>query len=415
MRQPLIVGLVVLLIGGMMITASAQTPLPTESPDDELTIRIWWPDEIYPFENEDALDELNDLIAEFNRSTPQYNVTVRVKPHQGSGSIINTLEAAHPIAPNALPDMVLLSRVDMIQAARSGLIRQLEDWVPDTLRLDLLPNVINLGTLDNILYGLPYALNLYHMTYHPPEGEDVPEEVAVDFQSILATEYPFLMPGAPIEQGVANKTVLAQYLSAGGRLVDDAEIAILDQEPLLDVLAFYEEAVQNGVLSAEVLDYGTPQDYWEDYLASDMPLAMTDSTLYLQDASAQHQILPIPNIDGRNLVILDGWMWVLTTTNPDQQMGVLQFVEWIMSAETHADFTQTFGILPSRRRALRIWSDTAYVAQIEVWMRDSILLPIASPNRLAAELIQQAWSEVLNGMTHQEAAENALNALSANN
>ena len=331
----------IVLLLGILLTSTAlpltaqdggadDSPTPT-SPPPVAVIRVWWSDALYPLADESVEEILREQIDAFNREHSDLNAEFRLKPTLGTGSILTTLLAAVPVAPSAIPDLVLLRRNDLVQAVRGGVVRPIDNWLPDTLRSPLLPNVINLGLVDGILYGFPYTITVQHTAY----DVDVLEQSPETFEDILANSQRLLLPGAPVIGNEVNDTVLAQYLSAGGRLVDGSNVPTLDQEPLLEVLNFYADGLESGIFAEDVLSYTQIADYWARTDQSTPALAIVNSALYLENGDTPSlAIAPIPTIDGKTLVIINGWVWALTTDNPDQQRHALEFLEWIMGGRS---------------------------------------------------------------------------------
>lgn len=404
----LIAGLAALMISPLEAQQPTSTPLPQAG---KLVIRVWWPDSLYALDDQAVIKVLEDQIEAFNRANDQYSVNVRLKKQEGQGSILSTLIAAQPVASSALPDLVILHQNDLVQAAREGVIRAIDDWAPDALRTDLLPNTLALGDVDGKLYGLPYAISLQHMLYQTALFRQPP----LSFEAVLESERRFLLPGMPPANQEVNSVLAAQYLAAGGRLVDDAGVPTLDQEPLLEVLAFYAEGIRAGIFSNEILTFSQPLDYWQRLKQGDNPLAVVNSTLYLQNIEDTEGLAfsPLPTPDGQGALVLSGWLWALTATDPAQQDGALAFLRWMMDAEAQADYTQAFGVLPSRRRALRIWTESDYLTQVEDWLSRSIIIPASQRNNAAAAQLQAAFEAVIGGVTAEEAARQALSGLSS--
>jgi ABC-type glycerol-3-phosphate transport system substrate-binding protein len=107
-------------------------------------------------------------------------------------------------------------------------------------------------------------------------------------------------------------------------------------------------------------------------------------------------------------------MWILTTGDPDQKNGALEFLKWMMRADQQAEFSESIGILPSLAPALRIWSNDTYTRQITAWLPESIVLPVDQRNNPAAVQLQAAFVAVLNGVSADEAVETALKNLTTN-
>jgi len=401
-------GLLILIMVMSVAVVNAQVP----PNNDELTIRVWWSDGLYDENNEDAIELLDELVTAFNRSNPDYNVEVRIKLADGEGSLISTLIAARPVAPSVVPDLVLLDRGDLVQAVRGGAVQQIDDWTPDELRTTLLEQVLRLGEVDSLLYGVPYAIQLQHGIYRTEDFETAP----LTFQDILDAESRFWIPNMPTGENATSDILILQYLSAGGRLVDNDGLATLDQEPLLDVLAFYEEALAEGVITLESINFGVPQTYWNRFLNENVPLTIIDSTTFIQSSEDDMQdftIIPVPTISERSVTALNGWVWALTTSNDSARDGALAFLEWIMGTENQANYTETFGVLPTNQRAIRLWDNTTYTEQLEAWVSAARIIPLEQRNNAAGVALQAAYQAVLDGATHEDAAENAINSLSS--
>ncbi|HLY28330.1 MAG TPA: hypothetical protein VKQ72_18425, partial [Aggregatilineales bacterium] len=76
-----------------------------------LTIRIWWPSEVYPEAGSSAATILQSQLDSYRQNSGQ-NIEVRVKPSDGVGGIFQTLRSGNVAAPAAMPDLVLLQRSD---------------------------------------------------------------------------------------------------------------------------------------------------------------------------------------------------------------------------------------------------------------------------------------------------------------
>jgi ABC-type glycerol-3-phosphate transport system substrate-binding protein len=384
------------------------------APQGEITLRVWWVEAMYPFDNDSARGILEAQIAEFNQANDDIEVILRLKATTGDGALVTTIVAAQPVAPNAIPDLILIPRNDLFRASRSNLVQPLEDWIPASLQNDIPANVLALGRVGDTLYGLPYSISLEHSVYDSAILAARPE---MDFEALLRQQQSLLFPGQPMPSQAVNDLLLAQYLALGGRLQDQNATPLLDEAALLAVLTFYSQGAQAGLFSAEVTSYPNAQGYWSRLAQGEVKLGVADSSIYLRNANRRLPltITSLPSSTTQELVILDGWVWALTTSNPDQQMAALQWVEWLMNAENQADFTQAFGILPSRLRALRLWSSESAIATYIPWLETALILPLEQRNNSAALALQQAFESVLTGVAPQEAAQAALDGLQSAN
>jgi ABC-type glycerol-3-phosphate transport system substrate-binding protein len=239
-----------------------------------------------------------------------------------------------------------MRRADMLTAATEGLIVPLDDWIPaDLVGSELLPGTRALGEIDSALYGIPYALNLYHSVYRASVFEEPP----LSFDDVLTQEPVYLFPAgtAPV-----NWTLLLQYRAAGGKLVNEDGAPALDRDPLVAVLNYYERGVEEGLFSPALLQYTRFDEYWNRFASAEANLIGVDSVTYLAHKNTVQNVglAPIPTLGGNPITALDGWMWVVTTNDPDRQQQALVFLSWMMQISKQSSYTEAFGILPSQQR-----------------------------------------------------------------
>ena len=391
--------------GASALAATPATPSAQATPA-RTVIRVWWPDELYPQTAGEAEDLLLDQFEAFRLTYTSYDLDLRRKRTSGMGGIMPSLRTAGPVAPGALPDLTLMRRTDMLVAATEGLIVPLDSWLPSDLVGDLLPGTQSLGTIDGALYGVPYALNLYHSIYRASMVEEPP----VSFDDVLAQEQVYLFPaGTP----PVSWTLLLQYLAAGGRLADADGSPVLDREPLVAVLSYYERGVEKGLFNSTLLQYTRFDDYWNRFASAEAHLIDVDSITYLAHKNAVPSVglIPLPTLGGTPFTALDGWMWVVTTSDPDRQQQALVFLSWLMRISQQSSFTEAFGILPSQQRALRLWNDEAYAEFVRSLIELAESIPLVQRNDAASLALQTALVDVLGGASAETTADHALAAL----
>lgn len=396
---------------GALREPARQAPL-TPSPQptrDPLRIQLWWPDELYPKNDPEAERVLLDQFDGFRRTYATYNLDVRRKRASGLGGILPTLRTALAVAPRAAPDLTLMRRSDMIAAATEGLIVPLEEWLPADILTGLAPGARALGEIDGVLYGLPYVLNIYHVVYRL----SVFDAPLLTFDDVLERQPEYLFPAGTGAGTLVGWTVLLQYLAAGGSLVDVAGNPALNRDALLTVLEYYEQAVALDIFDPALLDYAQFDVYWDAFEAGEANMIMVDTATYLKrrEDVPNAGLAPIPTHDGSPLTALDGWMWVLTTQDPDHQRQARAFLSWMMRINQHSDFTETVGLLPSQVGALRLWDDVEYALFAQDLLAAAVIIPAAQRNNSAAVALQTGLVAVLNGTPARQAADQVLASL----
>lgn len=384
------------------------TPTPDETPS--VKIRVWWPDELYPRPGSTAEDILQNQLNGFTLTYSTYDLDFRRKRASGLGGILPTLRTAGPVAPGALPDLTLMRYTDMIVAAQEGLIVPIAEWIPsDLLDDNLIPGVQALGEIDGVLYGLPYAINLYHAVYRAT----VFESPLLTFDAVLEQQPHYVFPAGKAQGSLVSWTLLLQYLDAGGRLVDDTGVPVLDREALSTVLSYYERGLDEGIFDPTMTEYTQFDSYWNNFVIGEIDMVTVDSITYLthQDSVPNTGLAPIPTADGTPISALDGWMWVLTTQNPDNQERASAFLTWMMRVNQHSVFTEAFGIVPSQQGALRQWGDTTYANFARSLIPVARLISGTVRSNLAAVALADSLFDVLDGMPADEAVDEALDTL----
>ncbi|MBN1679266.1 MAG: extracellular solute-binding protein [Anaerolineae bacterium] len=394
------------------IAGFQNTPTPTPGPDkpaepDKLSLTVWWPDELYPKSGSTAGGIFDSQIDGFMRTYPSYDLEVRQKRSSGLGGILPTMQTAKPVAPNALPDLTLMRRSDMLTAAAERLIVPLDDWAPsDLMDNSLIPNAIALGEIDGVLFGVPYALNLYHTIYRE-SAFDGPLQM---FEDVLDQQPVYLFPAKADQNSQVNWSLLLQYWAAGGTLVTADGTPWLDGDVLNDVLAYYQAGIEAGIFDAALLDYEQPEDYWTAFVTNEANMAFVDSTTYLRHKNNLSNIglAPLPTSTGATITTLDGWMWVLTTQDPDRQDRAEAFLSWMMRVNQHGILTEALGILPSQQRAMASWDDQTYAGFAQNILGNTQIIPQSQRNNAAAAALQASLLDVFNGVPADVAADTAV-------
>lgn len=371
-----------------------------------LTLNIWWPEPLAPIDNQDAADLLSEQISAFQAANRDVVVNFRLKKAQDVGGIMSTLKAASLVAPRALPDLTLLRRSDMLSAAQAGLIMPIDEGTEAAILDNFQPMVNALGRVNNRLYGLPYNVEVQHIAYQT--GSPTPERWSLS--SVLANKIAFVFPA-----GRANSlsdVFLAQYRDATGTRENDT--LTVDADELRGLFQFYEQAVKENLIDPIVLEYIIPDDYRGGLATGDIPAGIVTSTLYLKlmASGATLDYAPIPTESGQPATLLDGWMWVLTSADSEQQAIAMRFLNWMLDVDRQGHYNEAISMLPSQRSALRQWEDANYATFIDSLLSNASLPISDSASSATARVIQSALASVISGQrTAAQATQDVINQL----
>lgn len=330
----------------LTISVSAQDePEATEIPLPPITITIWWPDTLAHVGN----GVINPLLIEqtdaFVTGMPEVTFEHRLKAVGVTGGIMSTLRTASRAATDALPTLTLVRRNDLLAVQNLALSQEL-DGVSSTIIEDL-DMTLRLGRIDDTLYGLPYMLDVQHTVYRPREDVDYTEW---SFDAVLARNESFIFP-AGRANGI-NDVLLLQYIQSGG-LASAGDSLVINEAGLTSVFDFYEAASDATLITGEAINATSAATYQEAFLTGEHDAGVFSSTSYLamyaEDPTLA--VAPIPTVDGGDIAIMDGWMWVLVAQDTEEQRIAIEYLNWMFAPERQATFAQDIHMLPSRADA----------------------------------------------------------------
>lgn len=373
-----------------------------------LSLKIWWPEPLAPINNQDAADLLSEQISAFQTANPDITVEFRLKRAQDVGGIMSTLRTASLVAPGALPDLTLMRRSDLLTAVQSGLIMPMDERASAAVLNNLHPMVGALGQVSDRVYGLAYSIEVQHIAYQT--GLYTLDRWS--FANVLEQQAHFVFPA-----GRANSlsdVFLAQYRSATA--TPDGEGLAVDADQLQRVFQFYEDAVDAGVIDPIVLEYIMLDDYQAGLVDGTIPAGVVTSTLFLQmvEAGATLDFASIPTESGQPTTVIDGWMWVLTSADSEQQALALRFLNWMLEVDRQGSYNRAIHMLPSQRAALRQWEDPTYATFLDMLLNNATLPLTESTSSVSSRVIQSALASVISGQrSASEAAQDVIAQLPA--
>jgi ABC-type glycerol-3-phosphate transport system substrate-binding protein len=389
-------------------SAPAATTEPTDAASKTTTLNIWWPEPLAPIDNQDAADLLSEQISAFQTANRDVLVEFRLKKAQDVGGIMSTLRAASLVAPGAMPDLTLLRRSDMLSAAQAGLIVPIDERAEAAILDNMHPMVSALGRVNDRLYGLPYNVDVQHIAYQ----DDLDAPARWSFAEVLEKRLAFVFPA-----GRANSlsdVFLAQYRDATG--TRESNSLIVDADPLRALFQFYEQAVANKLVDPIVLEYILPDDYRGGLVQGSIPAGVVTSNLYLKmtASGASLSFASIPTQSGQPTTVVDGWMWVLTSSDAEEQVLALRFLNWMLDVDRQGRYNQAISMLPSQRTALRQWEDPSYATFVDALLNNATLPLSDTAGGATARVIQGALASVISGQrTAEQAAQDVVTQLAS--
>ena len=107
--------------------------------------------------------------------------------------------------------------------------------------------------------------------------------------------------------------------------------------------------------------------------------------------------------------MLNGWVWVVVTTSPDQRAAALRYVAWMMDADRLAEYARISYRLPARRTALLEPLAAGQSGQPFLDLMQNVILPITdSDSGTLGRLMQEGLIAVVSGERTAEQATRAI-------
>jgi ABC-type glycerol-3-phosphate transport system substrate-binding protein len=384
---------------------AAASPTATPRP---ASLTVWWPAPLAVEAESGAGEALARQVAAYE-AAQGITVNIRTKKPDGAGGIHETLFGASQVAVGAMPDLVLVQYGE--------LTRLVDDRLAQPFTSSLLPvaDIMNaaqsLGIVQGTLYGIPFALEVQHAAYRAaalPSPPEAPDE-------LLDSGQRYVFPGRAVRN--VSPTFLAMYVAEGGRLTAEDGTPSLDRAPLLRALQFFEQGVENGQFDASMLEYADALQYWSQFMSGRADIVQVDSSTYLaQRAGGMPSSGPsavgasrAPMPGDSPPVMVEGWIFAITATEPGRRQQALDFVAWLMDSANQGALTEALGVLPSRRAALETWDDIEYAAFVGDLLAGRAAPPVEVVNIGIAAALNTAFEAVLTGRaTAENAAQAAL-------
>ena len=369
--------------------APANTPSAVSSvtPPGPQVLSIWLPPEFDPGSGTPAGDLLQAHLDEFTRRRAGVRIEVRVKALEGPGGLLDALSSASAAAPLVLPDLVALPRPMLETATLKGLLHPYDGLTAILDQPDWYEYARQLGRIQASTYGLPFAGDARVLVYR----SDVLPEPPEDWAAVLELSGPLIFPAA----SPRALFTLAQYQSMGGAVTDEQGRPSLDVDALEEVLTFYRQAQERGVMPFWLTQYETDEQAWEAYRTNQSNLVETTLAHYLSAAEPASQLGFVFTQDGEPFSLATGWVWALAAGRSSHLEDAAALAEYLVDPEFLARWSEAAGFLPTRSSALASWDEVELAAVLEQIALSSRLEPSPDVMLEIGPALQSATLQIL--------------------
>lgn len=367
------------------LTVTAET---TPEPITQLT--LWVPPEMDPGLDTEASQIFANQLQLFSDSHDGLAIDVRVKAASGAGGLLDSLTATNAAAPDALPDVIVLTRPDLETAALKSLIYAMDGLtdIPDDP--DWFSFTREMALLQGSTFGLPFAADSLVLVYRP---ESIPEFPAT-WNGLIESGIPLTFP-AESDQSVIQ---LALYLAAGGSIQDNQRRPVLEVTPLADVFRIIADGVDSGTFSSNLSQYQTSAQVWTAFRDGQTDLAVTWLSNYLKDRPEDATIVPMLPVNDGAVALGTGMSWAVAAADENRWPLAVALAEFLVEPEFVSEWTRAAGYLPSRPSALEGWQDQTLVAK---YSQIALMTRLSPSNDLVSSLgpiLREGTRQILQGL-----------------
>lgn len=372
------------------VAEATATEPPASGP---VTLRVWLPPQFSPNPAGEAGQLLGQRLDEFALLHPGIRITVRLKEEQGAGGMVSSLAATADAVPEALPDLVLIPRLELERAVQGRLLQPFDlplepEWY-DFAR--------SLASVDGTVYGRPFAADALVQLYRPTVILDPPR----DWTTTINTGLPLLFAG-----GSQNALfTLALYEAAGGQLLDAAGQVHVDRTTLAALFKFFADSARAGVFTETIAQIATASEVHDRFDSGETDLAITWVSYELPELDSSTGVTGLPTVTNVPYSLVNGWMWALTNPDPTRMALAEELADFLTTPEFLSAWTEAAGYLPPRSDALSAWPNSPETSLVSRLVLSAHPLPPLRVVEQAGPAIQQLILPVLSGeMTPAEAA-----------
>ncbi len=382
------------------------TPTPSPTPAPPTVFRLWLPPEFDPNADTPGAVLLRQQLEAFAKAEG-VALDVRLKAVDGPGGMLPTLADAEVVAPDAVPEALLLPRWALETAALKGLLSPLsvipQEGLPD-VSSDY-PFAIGLSQVQGVPYGLTVGGQAFVMLY---PADAFAEGFPPTWAALVASAN---LPWRWAAGDPQARLVMGVYHALGGPLRSAEGRPTLEATALTKTLSDFAQLAQQGLLIPSLLDLTTDQATWEYYGQTPSALLFLPQRYALQSETAW-QIAPIPGAaEGAGWAWADGYLWAIPQQSGPRQALAARWLVRMADPTFLGPWTEALGLLPPSPNVLAQWKPGHHTAALEAVAQQATPLPSMDILTTLGPVLQQALAQVIQGATPEEAAQQALQSL----
>lgn len=336
-------------------TTPTDTAVPSPTPFESTVLRVWMVSALAPRPDVAGGALLAEQLDQFAQTRGLPAIDAQAKTVSDAGGIFSYLRTGRDVAPNVLPDLILLPADQLPTAVRERFVYPLEE----TVALDgFYLAALALGQVNGRQFGYPAGFSeLYHAVVNKSAFPDGPPPT---WDELLLNERARLGLAANGRAGVA--LTLQLYRSGGGTLDTQGDRLVLQETVLAKALGRLQTLDAAGRLTPEAERQTTDAEAWNSYLQGNASLVVVNASFYLdarsQTRSSDFGLIPGNTESARPLAT--GYVWAVTTADPVRRPLAEALLAYLADPAQLGPWSAAARVLPTRPAAFAAWTDDPY-------------------------------------------------------
>lgn len=202
-------------------------------------------------------EDITSITQEFMKENPNIKVEASFVPYEALEQKIITS------APNGGNDVVLIDAPWTAKLAKSGMIKEVSDKLPDSDRKEIFAGALSAVEYDRKLYGMPWLNDTKYLFYNkdmlkqagfnePPKTWDELAQQATVIKEKQIAEFPIVWSWKQAEALVCDITSLTEVF--GGGFVRDGKVDV-DSAANKQAIQFMVDSVKSGISNPKSTEF----------------------------------------------------------------------------------------------------------------------------------------------------------------
>ena len=309
----------------------------------------------------------DEQVARFNQSQTDVQVNVI---HQGGYSILRQKVAAAANAGN-MPDMIICDYLDVAYYAQLGLLKNLDNLLPQELVDDYYESMLSDLTYDGKLYAIPYNRSTqgFYVNNDALKAAGI-DRVASTWDEFLEDARKFKSLGDDYYYGYAffNQFLFdAIAYTWGGDISTPDGTVRLNSPEIVSMMKYFQDMYNEGLLLMPPALVGGFEELNGAFLAGNVATVFQTSSFAptaenLLDYDWSFEFIPA-GIGGNAITIGGGNFAICSDVSEAEEKASLAFLEYMCSEDIVTEFFIETGNLPVRKSIMERDDVKTYLAE----------------------------------------------------